>query len=190
MNLEKFTQKSVEAINIAEKIAIKEGHQQVDGEHLHYGLLAVPDSLILKVLAYMKVDLKGYRDELEKELKRLPSVSGDVQTYASRRFHQLLIAAEDEAKKFNDDYVSVEHLYLALLKEKNTPSQRIMKQFHIELDSFLQALKQLRADKRVTTDNPEDSYEALEKYGRELVEMAKSGGQFGFYLAEPRTIRC
>ena len=175
MNLEKFTQKSVEAINIAEKIAIKEGHQQVDGEHLHYGLLAVPDSLILKVLAYMKVDLKGYRDELEKELKRLPSVSGDVQTYASRRFHQLLIAAEDEAKKFNDDYVSVEHLYLALLKEKNTPSQRIMKQFHIELDSFLQALKQLRADKRVTTDNPEDSYEALEKYGRELVEMARQG---------------
>ena len=175
MNLEKFTQKSVEAINIAEKIAIKEGHQQVDGEHLHYGLLAVPDSLILKVLAYMKVDLKGYRDELEKELKRLPSVSGDVQTYASRRFHQLLIAAEDEAKKFNDDYVSVEHLYLALLKEKNTPSQRIMKQFHIELDSFLQALKQLRADKRVTTDNPEDSYEVLEKYGRELVEMARQG---------------
>ena len=175
MNLEKFTQKSVEAINIAEKIAIKEGHQQVDGEHLHYGLLAVPDSLILKVLAYMKIDLKGYRDELEKELDRLPSVSGDVQTYASRRFHQLLIAAEDEAKKFNDDYVSVEHLYLALLKEKNTPSQRIMKQFHIELDSFLQALKQLRADKRVTTDNPEDSYEALEKYGRELVEMARQG---------------
>lgn len=175
MNLEKFTQKSVEAINIAEKIAIKEGHQQVDGEHLHYGLLAVPESLILKVLAYMKIDLKGYRDELEKELKRLPSVSGDVQTYASRRFHQLLIAAEDEAKKFNDDYVSVEHLYLALLKEKNTPSQRIMKQFHIELDSFLQALKQLRADKRVTTDNPEDSYEALEKYGRELVEMARQG---------------
>ena len=175
MNLEKFTQKSVEAINIAEKIAIKEGHQQVDGEHLHYGLLAVPESLILKVLAYMKIDLKGYRDELEKELKRLPSVSGDVQTYASRRFHQLLIAAEDEAKKFNDDYVSVEHLYLALLKEKNTPSQRIMKQFHIELDAFLQALKQLRADKRVTTDNPEDSYEALEKYGRELVEMARQG---------------
>ncbi len=175
MNLEKFTQKSAEAINIAEKIAIKEGHQQVDGEHLHYGLLAVPDSLILKVLAYMKIDLKGYRDALEQELKRLPSVSGDVQTYASRRFHQLLIAAEEEAKQFNDDYVSVEHLYLALLKEKNTSSQRIMKEFHIELNAFLQALKQLRADKRVTTDNPEDSYEVLQKYGRELVEMARLG---------------
>ncbi len=175
MNLEKFTQKSTEAINIAQKIAIKEGHQQVDGEHLHYGLLAVPESLIVKILAYMKIDLKEYRDDLEKELQKLPSVSGDVQTYASRRLQQLLIAAEEEAKRFNDEYVSVEHLYLALLKEKNTPSQRLMQKYHVEADAFLQALKQFRADKRVTSDNPEDSYEALQKYGKELVEMARLG---------------
>ncbi|RRD96169.1 ATP-dependent chaperone ClpB [Clostridiales bacterium COT073_COT-073] len=175
MNLEKFTQKSGEAINIAQKIAIKYGHQQVDGEHLHYGLLAVEESLIVKILAYLNIDLKGYRDALERALDKLPSVSGDVQTYGSRRFQQLLIAAEEEAQQFKDDYVSVEHLYLALLKEKSTASKKIMDDYGIGLEKFLNALKQLRADKRVTTDNPEESYEALQKYGRELVEMARSG---------------
>ena len=93
MNLEKFTQKSGEAIDIAQKVAIKKGQQQVDGEHLHYGLLAVEESLIVKILAFLQVDLKGYRDELETVIDKIPSVSGDVQTYASRRLQQILIAA-------------------------------------------------------------------------------------------------
>lgn len=175
MNLEKFTQKSGEAVSLAQKIGLKKGHQQVDGEHLHYGLLAVEESLIVKILAYLKVDLKSYRDELEKELDRLPRVSGDVQTYISRRLQQLLIAAEEEAQTFKDDYVSVEHLYIALLKEKASPSKKIMDRYGVSLDQFLQTLKQLRADKRVTSDNPEQTYEVLQKYGRELVEMARSG---------------
>jgi len=176
MNTEKFTQKSLESIELAQKTAIKMNHQQIDGEHLHYGLLSIEDSLIIKLLAYMNINLKSYMAGIEQSLAQIPHVSGDgVQLFTSRRLNQLLIAAEDEATKFGDEYISVEHLFLALLKEKNTPSSRLFKEFGITLDTVLIALKALRANNKVTNQNPEDSYEVLSKYGRDLVEMARLG---------------
>jgi len=176
MNTEKFTQKSLESIELAQKTAIKMNHQQIDGEHLHYGLLSIEDSLIIKLLAYMNVNLKSYMAGIEQSLAQIPHVSGDgVQLFTSRRLNQLLIAAEDEATKFGDEYISVEHLFLALLKEKNTSSSRHFKEFGITLDAVLIALKALRANNKVTNQNPEDSYEVLSKYGRDLVEMARLG---------------
>lgn len=176
MKLEKMTQRTNEAIEIAHKMAIKYNHQQIDGEHLHYGLIAVEESLILKVLAYMKVDLSQYRDALIRELEHMPAVHGeDVQIYGSRRFNKLLIEAEEEAEKFSDSYISLEHVYIALLKEKSQFTKKMMTQFDINLEKFLQALKILRADHRVDSENPEVTYEALEKYGLDLVESARSG---------------
>ncbi len=176
MTQDKMTQKTNEALQIAQKMAIKLNHQQIDAPHLHYGLLAVEDSLILKVLAYMKIDLKSYRDQLLNHLESLPAVHGaDVQIYGSRRLNQILIQAEDEAAQFSDSYISLEHVYIALLKEKKTYSKELMTSLGIELEPFLQALKILRANNRVDTQNPEVNYDALEKYGRDLVADARDG---------------
>ena len=121
MNFEQLTQKSSEALEIGKKMAIKLNHSQIDGEHLHYGLIAVEDSFILKLLAYMKIDLKGYRDDLISYLERQPSVEGsNEQLYASRRINKILLDAEDEAKSMSDQYISLEHIYLTLMKEKRT----------------------------------------------------------------------
>ena len=176
MTQDKMTQKTNEALQIAQKMAIKLNHQQIDAPHLHYGLLAVEDSLILKVLAYMKIDLKSYRDQLLTHLENLPAVHGDdVQIYGSRRLNQILIQAEDEAAQFSDSYISLEHIYIALLKEKKTYSKELMTAMGIDLEAFLQALKVLRANNRVDTQNPEVNYDALEKYGRDLVASARDG---------------
>ncbi len=176
MNTEKFTIKTTEAINVAQKMAIKYNHQTIDSVHLHYGILAVDESLILKVLAYMKVDIKSYRDKLLEHLESMPSVSGgNNELYASRSLNKMLIDAEDIAKSFKDEYISLEHLYLALFKEKNTFNSNLIKESDINKEEFLQALKSLRENKRVDSDNPEAGYEALSKYGRDLVEYARSG---------------
>lgn len=176
MTQEKMTQKTNEALQIAQKIAIKYNHPQIDGEHLHYGLIAVEESLILKVLAYMKVDMKAYRDQLLTLLERMPSVGGDdVQIYGSRRLNKLLIQAEEEAQQFSDSYISLEHVYIAFLKEKKSASKDLIESFGIDLEAFLQALKGLRADKRVDSQNPEVHYEALKKYGMDLVASAREG---------------
>lgn len=176
MNLDKLTQKSQEALDVAQKLAVKYQHQQIDGEHLHYGLLAVEDSLILKVLAYLKIDIVAYRDSLTQYLSGISRVTGEgVSLYASRRLNELIVVAEDEAEKMKDDYVSLEHIYLALLNEKKTFSSELLKRFDIHQEKFLGALKVLRANHRVTNQNPEVSYQALEKYGRDLVEQAKAG---------------
>ncbi|MBN2221506.1 MAG: AAA family ATPase, partial [Vallitaleaceae bacterium] len=176
MNMERFTQKSMESIEIAQKLAIKENHQNIDAEHLHYGLLTVEDSFIAKVLAYMKVNLPSYEASLRNLIERIPRVSGEnIEVYAGRRLNQILIQAEEEAKTFKDEYISVEHIYLALLKEKKSVASKLFEQYHIQVESFLQALKVLRSDQRVTNQNPEDQYEVLQKYGRDLVEMARAG---------------
>ncbi len=176
MNFEQLTQKSSEALEIGKKMAIKLNHSQIDGEHLHYGLIAVEDSFILKLLAYMKIDLKGYRDDLLAYLEKQPSVEGsNEQLYASRRINKILLDAEDEAKKMSDQYISLEHIYLTLMQEKRTYSKDLMDKYHISKDQFLLALKEMRADKRVTSQNPEVNYDALNQYGRDLVEMARSG---------------
>ncbi len=174
MNFEKYTQKAQSAVADSQSLAISEGHQMLDGEHLHLALVKQDGGLIGKLLDYMEVPKNAIIAELEQALAKLPKVSGG-QLYASTRFTQLLDSAEKKAAEFKDEFVSVEHLYLALLDEKGTPSAAIFKKFGITKDSFLKELSKVRGNQRVTGSNPEDSYEALEKYGRDLVEDARKG---------------
>ncbi len=176
MNFEQYTQNAQAAIADCQNVAIENGQQQLEGEHLHLALLRQRDGLVPKLLTYMGLDVGTIERQVQQEIDKLPKVSGGSdQLYASRRFAQLLNAAEGFAKQFKDEYVSVEHLYLALLEENNTPSSRILRQYGVDKEKFLQALTKVRGSQRVTSQNPEESYEALTKYGRDLVEMARQG---------------
>ncbi len=177
MNVEKFTEKAQEAISVAQETAIRMGHQQIDGEHLHYGLAAQEDSLIAKLISYMGQDSALYIKDLETELGKLPKVVGSSSEglYASRRVNEILLNAEDEAKSFKDEYTSVEHIYIALLKEKNTPSQSIFRRYGITLEKFMAALSKVRSNQRITSKNPEETYDSLKRFGRDLVELARAG---------------
>ncbi len=176
MNFEKWTEKAQGAVMDAQNIGVQDGHQQLDGEHLHAALLLQQDGLIPKLLGYMGVNIGELVGELQEELDKLPKVQGGSDAmYSTRRLNQLVMNAEKIAQHFKDEYISVEHLYLALLEEKNTPSARILKKHGITKDGFLQALTKVRGNQRVTSQNPEDTYEALEKYGRDLVEEARKG---------------
>ncbi|WP_206459305.1 ATP-dependent chaperone ClpB [Anaerovorax sp. IOR16] len=176
MNFEKWTEKAQGAIMDAQNIGIQEGHQQLDGEHLHVALLLQQDGLIPKLLSYMGINLGEVVGDLQEELDKLPKVQGGGDSmYSTRRLNQLVMSAEKIAHNFKDEYISVEHLYLALLEEKNTPSGQILKKYNITKEGFLQALTKVRGNQRVTSQNPEDNYEALEKYGRDLVEEARKG---------------
>ena len=174
--MEKYTQNARQAIMDCQNIAIAEGHQMLDGEHLHLALVTQRDGLIGKLLNYMNVDVQTVINELESELGRIPKVSGGADSmYASRRFNQLIMTAEKNAEQFKDEYVSVEHMYMALLDEKGTPSAKIFTKLGITKDKFLEALSKVRGNQRVTSENPEDNYDALNKYGRDLVDMARQG---------------
>ena len=176
MNIDKLTQNAQSAIMDCQNIAISEGHQMLDGEHLHLALLMQKDGLIPKLLKYMEVDPAYMIAELEEEIEKLPKVSGAADNiYASRRLNQILINAEKEAERFKDEYVSVEHLYLALLDERGTPSAKLFAKYKIDKNRFLEALSKVRGNQRVTSQNPEDNYDVLNKYGRDLVEMAREG---------------
>ena len=176
MNIEKYTQNAQSAIMDCQNIAISEGHQMLDGEHLHLALLMQKDGLIPKLLQYNKVDVTAMIADLQEEMEKLPKVMGNADNmYSSRRLSQILMNAEKIAEQFKDEYVSVEHLYLALLDEKKTPSAAIFAKFGITRDNFLSALSKVRGNQRVTSQNPEDNYDALTKYGRDLVEMAREG---------------
>ncbi|MBQ5797976.1 MAG: ATP-dependent chaperone ClpB [Firmicutes bacterium] len=175
MNFEKWTERAQNAVMESQNLAISLGHQQMDGEHLHLALLTQNEGLISKLLKNMNVDPEAVRIDVNGELDKLPKVQGSGSLYASRRMNQLLMDAENIAGQFKDEYVSVEHIYLALLEEKNTPSAQIFRKYGITRDGFLQALSKVRGNQRVTSQNPEDNYEALEKYGRDLVELAKKG---------------
>lgn len=177
MNIDKFTEKAQEVIASSQEIAIRLGHQQIDGEHLHLAMLDQDDGLIPKLISYMGINVEMYRNDVERELEKLPKVygSGASSMYATRRFNEILIRAEDEAKKFKDDYTGVEHIYIALLKEKDTPSQRIFKLYGINLEKFMTALSKVRSNQRITSKNPEATYDALKKFGRDLVELARQG---------------
>jgi ATP-dependent Clp protease ATP-binding subunit ClpB len=177
MNIENFTEKTQAAISAAQDIALRIGHQQVDGEHIHLALAVQEDGLIPKLIGYMGQDIQLYAKDIEAELEKLPKVygSGASSIYATRRFNEILIHAEDEAKRFKDEYTSVEHIYLALLKEKNTPSQVIFKRFGITPEKFMTALSKVRSNQRITSKNPEETYDALNRFGRDLVELARSG---------------
>lgn len=176
MNFEKFTQNAQSAVMDCQNIGVQEGHQQLDGEHLHLALMLQQDGLIPKLISLMGANPVEIIKELQGEIERLPKVQGgNDNMYSSRRLNQLLIQAEKIASDFKDEYTSVEHLYLALLEEKNTPSSRIIRKYNITRDGFLQALSKVRGNQRVTSQNPEDNYDALNKYGRDLVELAGQG---------------
>ncbi len=177
MNFEKFTDRAQEAVVEAQQLAIKLDHQQVEGEHLHMAFLEQEDGLIPKLLQLCGVDSELLKKELYQELDKFPRVygSGVNQVYASRRFNQILMKAEDEAKTFKDEYVSVEHIYLVLLGERNTSSGRIFEKHTLDREKMLSALTKIRGAERVTSKNPEEGYQALSRYGRDLVELAKLG---------------
>ena len=176
MNIEKYTQNAQGAIIDCQNIAVEEGHQQIDGEHLHLALLMQKDGLIPKLLKFMNINTGEVIGAVQQQIDKLPKVSGSAESmYTTRRLQQLLLNAEKKAEKMKDEYVSVEHLYLALLDERNTPSAEIFKRYGITKDKFLEALNQVRGNQRVTSQNPEENYDALNKYGRDLVEMARDG---------------
>ncbi|WP_027398193.1 ATP-dependent chaperone ClpB [Anaerovorax odorimutans] len=176
MNFDKFTQNAQTAVMDCQNIGIQEGHQQIDGEHLHLALMLQQDGLIPKILNFMEVDTNSIITDLQQELSKLPKVQGgNDNMYSSRRLNQILLNAEKISKDFKDEYVSVEHLYLAILDEKNTPSSKILKKHNITKDKFLQSLSKVRGNQRITNQNPEDNYDALNKYGRDLVELAREG---------------
>ncbi len=176
MNIEKYTQNAQGAIIDSQNLAIEYGHQMLDGEHILMALLKQNDGLIPKLLKNMNVNLESLMADVDAELNKLPKVSGGADNmYSSRRFNKILMDAENNAEQFKDEYVSVEHIFLALLLEKNTPSSRILAKYGISRETFLEALSKVRGNQRITSQNPEDNYEALSKYGRDLVEMARDG---------------
>ena len=174
MNINKFTQKSMEAVQNCEKLAYEYGNQQIEQEHLFYSLLTLDDSLILKLLTKMGISKEMIVSEAEQKLAGLPKVSGSGQVYISGDLNKVLINAEDESKGMGDEYVSVEHIFLAMIKYADRTMKELFRQYGINRDTFLQALSTVRGNQRVVSDNPEATYDTLEKYGYDLVERARS----------------
>ncbi|MBS6642604.1 MAG: ATP-dependent chaperone ClpB [Clostridiaceae bacterium] len=173
MNINKFTQKSMEAVQNCEKLAYEHGNQQIEQEHLLYSLLTIEDSLILKLMTKMNIQKEMFINEAEQLVERLPKVSGGGQLYISNDLNKVLINAEDEAKAMGDEYVSVEHLFLSLLKQPDRNMKELFRRYQITKEAFLQALSTVRGNQRVVSDNPEATYDTLEKYGYDLVERAR-----------------
>ena len=173
MNIQKFTQKSIEAVNGCEKIAMEYGNQEIEQEHLLYSLLQVEDSLIRKLLEKMGVDTAAFENRVRQALEKRTKVTG-AKPYVGQYLNQVLTGAEDEAKALGYEYVSVEHLFLMLLKKPNREVKEIFEEYGITRSSFLEALRSVRGNRNVTSDNPEATYDTLEKYGTELVAKAKS----------------
>ena len=172
MNINKFTQKSLEAVNSCEKLAYQYGSPEIDQEHFLYSLLTIEDSLILKLIEKMEVNKEAFLSQVQQAVEKKPKVSGG-QTYISKSLNQVLVSAEDEAKAMGDEYVSVEHLFLSLMKYPNTEIKKLFQAYGIIRERFLQVLSTVRGNQKVVSDNPEATYETLEKYGYDLVERAK-----------------
>lgn len=173
MNIQKFTQKSVQAVEGCERLAYEYGNQELEQEHLLYSLLTLEDSLILKLIEKMEIQKEHFLGRAEAALRKRPKVQGG-QLHIGEMLNKALIGAEDEAKALGDEYVSVEHLFLAMLKSPNREIAQIWKEYGITRERFLQALSTVRGNQRVTSDNPEATYDTLEKYGQELVEKARN----------------
>ena len=171
MNINKFTQKSMEAVQNCEKIASDYGNQEIEQEHLLYSLLTLDDSLIAKMIEKMEIDPQTFLNRVEELIEKRPKVQGG-QPYVGQYLNKVLISAEDEMKVFGDEYVSVEHLFLAMIKHPSSTIKNLFREFGITRDTFLQALHTVRGNQRVTSDNPEATYDTLEKYGQDLVEKA------------------
>ena len=175
MNINKFTQKSIEAVNQCEKIAYDYGNQEIDQEHFLYSLMTIDDSLIANLIEKMQINKEAFISNIETLLSQKTKVSGNVQLYVSNDLNKVLINAEDEAKRMGDAYVSVEHLMLAMIASPNKQIKQLFKTYGITRDSFLSVLATVRGNQSVTSDNPEATYDTLAKYGQDLVEKAKSG---------------
>ena len=173
MNINKFTQKSIQAVNDLEKIAYEYGNQEIEEEHLLYCLLNQEDSLILKLIEKMEINKDEFQRSLIDALNKRPKVSGG-QVYIGKDLNRVLVSAEDEAKAMGDEYVSVEHLFLSLLRYPNAGIHDLFRNYGITRDRFLQALSTVRGNQRVTSDNPEVTYDTLNKYGEDLVEKARN----------------
>ena len=173
MNIQKFTQKSIEAINACEKLAYDYGNQEIEQEHLLLALLQQEDGLIPKLIEKMEINLPYFTNDAISMVEARTKVSGAGQVYMGKYLNDVLIHAEDEAKNFGDEYVSVEHLFLSLIKKPNSAIKAKFKEFGITRDRFLQALSTVRGNQRVTSDNPEATFDALEKYGYDMVERAR-----------------
>ena len=172
MNINKFTQKSIEAVNQCEKIAYDHGHQEIDQEHFLYSLLTIDDSLIASLLEKMGINKETFLSQVQELLNKKPKVSGG-QVYMSNDLNQVLLHGEDEMKAMKDEYVSVEHLFLAMIKHPNKAVKELFRAYGITRDRFLQVLSQIRGGQKVTSDNPEETYYSLEKYGYDLVKRAR-----------------
>ena len=172
MNINKFTQKSIEAVNQCEKIAYDHGHQEIDQEHFLYSLLTIDDSLIASLLEKMGINKETFLSQVQELLNKKPKVSGG-QVYMSNDLNQVLLHGEDEMKAMKDEYVSVEHLFLAMIKHPNKAVKELFRAYGITRNRFLQVLSQIRGGQKVTSDNPEETYDSLEKYGYDLVKRAR-----------------
>ncbi len=173
MNIKKFTQKSLEAVNGSEKLANDYGNQEITESHLLLSLLKQEDGLIPRLIEKMEIKLDYFENDIEKMVASLPKVSGSSQNFVGKDLNNVLIHSEDEAKAMGDSYVSVEHIFLAIIKYPDSKIKEKFKEFGITRERFLTALQSVRGNTRVDTDNPEDTYDALSKYGTELVEKAK-----------------
>lgn len=172
MNISKFTQKSIEAVQGCEKIAYEFGNQEIDQEHLLYSLLISEDSLILKLIEKMDINKDYFVNRVKEALEKKVKVQGgDLRI--SNDLNKVLISAEDDAKAMGDEYISVEHLFLSLIRYQNKGIKEIFKEFGINKERFLQALATVRGNQRVTSDNPEATYDTLSKYATDLVERAR-----------------
>ena len=172
MNINKFTQKSIEAINNCQDIISEYGNQYVEQVHLLYSLITIDDSLIAQLLKKMGVPLEQFKSSITDEISRLPKVSGAGQMYFSQGANLALTKAEEHAKSMGDEYVSVEHIFLSLMKEADPTLKKLFQQYGITKENFLKALADVRHNQRVLSDNPEDSYDSLNKYGYEMVQRA------------------
>ena len=172
MNINKFTQSSLAAVQGCEKIAMEYGNQEIEQEHLLYALLTIDDSLILKLFEKMGITKESAVKRVEEAIRKRPKVQGG-QMFIGKDLNNVLIYAEDEAKQMGDEYVSVEHLLLSMIKHANKEMKQIFREFGINRDSFLQVLSSVRGNQRVTSDNPEATYDTLNKYGQDLVERAR-----------------
>ena len=172
MNINKFTQKSLQAVQNCERIAMDYGNQEIAQEHLLYALLTQDDSLIAKLMEKMGLDKNLIINRVEEAIQKRPKVQGGQQ-YVGQDLNNALVHGEDEAKAMGDEYVSVEHLFLAMMKYASKDMKALFREVGISREGFLQALSTVRGNQRVTSDNPEDTYDTLNKYGTDLVERAR-----------------
>ncbi len=175
MNINKFTQKSIEAVNQCEKIAYEYGNQEIDQEHFLYSLMTIEDSLIANLIEKLEISKDTFIKNIETLLSQKNKVSGNIKLYISNDLNKVLINAEDEAKRMQDAYVSVEHLMLAMIETPNKAIKQLFKTYGITRDKFLSVLATVRGNQTVTSDNPEATYDTLRKYGQDLVDKAKDG---------------